>query len=310
MVLEAKNIVKRYSDVLAVDNVSLSIREGEIYGLLGPNGAGKTTTINTILGLTKIDSGNIKVFGMDFDSNEMEIKRNIGIVPQDISVFEDLTAYENAVFFGKLYGLKGSLLTERVKEALEFTGIWDKRKIFPKKFSGGMKRRLNIACAIVHQPKLIIMDEPTVGIDPQSRKHILDSVRELNKRGSTVIYTSHYMEEVEELCSYITIMDNGRIIASGTNDELKEMVSSDERLEIEVSGVSFTLTENLKKIEGVRNVSVNEGKLSVTAKKNGGNLSKVINAITESGNEILSLNVEKPTLETVFLTLTGRTLRD
>ena len=310
MVLEIKNIVKRYNDVLAVDNVSLSIREGEIYGLLGPNGAGKSTTINTILGLTKIDSGSISVFGKDFGSNEMEIKKEIGIVPQDIAVFEDLSAYENVVFFGKLYGLKGSLLTERAKEALEFTGIWEKRESYPKKFSGGMKRRLNIACAIVHQPKLIIMDEPTVGIDPQSRNHILESVKELNRKGSTIIYTSHYMEEVEELCTYITIMDNGRIIAGGTKDELREMVSSDEKVEIKVSDVNYTLTESLKKMDGVKEVVLEKNMLSIVSARNISNLGKVIDTITESGSEILSLNIERPTLETVFLTLTGRTLRD
>ncbi len=310
MVLEIKNIIKRYNDFVAVDNVNLSIKEGEIFGLLGPNGAGKTTTINTILGLTKIDSGRIKVFGKSFNENEIEIKKQIGIVPQDIAVFEDLTAYENIIFFGRLYGLKDGLLKERAKEALDFTGLWDRRKEFPKKFSGGMKRRLNIACAIVHQPKLIIMDEPTVGIDPQSRNHILESVRELNRKGSAVIYTSHYMEEVEELCTYITIMDHGRVIASGTKDELKDLVSSDEKIEIELSSVNYTIVENIKKIEGVKGVANEDKKLTITSSRNSSNLGKIINIITDLDSNILSCNVEKPTLETVFLTLTGRTLRD
>lgn len=310
MILEIKNVVKRYKDVIAVDNVSLSIKEGEIFGLLGPNGAGKTTIINTILGLTRTDAGEIKMFGKDFNSYELEIKKNVGVVPQDIAVFEDLSAYENVIFFGKLYGLKDGLLKERAKQALEFTGLWDKRKEFPKKFSGGMKRRLNIACAIVHQPKLIIMDEPTVGIDPQSRNQILESVKAFNKNGSTIIYTSHYMEEVEEICTAITIMDHGRVIAAGTKEELKDLVSTEEVVEIEIRNLNYSLIDNLKKINKVKETAFENGKLTVTSESNSANLGEIINSISGSGCEILSLNIQKPTLETVFLTLTGRTLRD
>ena len=230
MLVEVKNLVKRYKDVLAVDNVSLSIEEGEILGLLGPNGAGKTTTINAMIGLTKVDSGEILIFGKNFKDCELEIKRNLGVIPQDIAIFEDLTAYENLCYFGKLYGLKGSLLKERVEEALEFTGLLDRKKQYPKKFSNGMKRRLNIACALVHHPKLIIMDEPTVGIDPQSRNHIIQSIKKLNRMGSTIIYISHYMEEIEEICTRIVIMDHGRVIAKGTKEELKALMTSDERV--------------------------------------------------------------------------------
>jgi ABC-2 type transport system ATP-binding protein len=193
MILEVKNLIKRYNDFLALDHINLSINEGEIFGLLGPNGAGKTTTISILSGLTKYDGGEVKFMGKDIRRHEMDVKREIGIVPQEIALFDDLTTHENLDYFGRLYGLKGKLLKERIDEALIFTGLTDRRKDRPKKFSGGMKRRLNIACAIVHHPKLIIMDEPTVGIDPQSRNHILQSIKELNRMGSTIIYTSHYM---------------------------------------------------------------------------------------------------------------------
>lgn len=310
MIIQIKDLVKRYSDLLAVDNVSLTVEEGEIFGLLGPNGAGKTTLLNTIQSLTKVDAGEIKVFGKEIKNGEQEVKQEMGIVPQDIAIYEDLTAYENAAFFGRLYGLKGALLKERVEEALNFTGLWEKRKDFPKKFSGGMKRRLNIACAIVHQPKLIIMDEPTVGIDPQSRKHILESVKELNKRGATIVYTSHYMEEVEEICSRIAIMDNGRVIAKGTKEELKALISFEERIAVEVSSVNHTLVDNIKQVNGVKDCIVKEKTLTIISQKDSKNLSRIIESISEGDSEILSLNIERPTLEGVFLTLTGKTLRN
>lgn len=310
MIVEIKNLVKRYKDNLAVDNVNLIIKEGEIFGLLGPNGAGKTTTINMLVGLTGMDSGEINVFGKNLKTSESEIKKNIGVVPQEIAIFKDLTAYENVTFFGKLYGLKDGLLKQRVEEALDFTGLWDRRKEFPTNFSGGMKRRLNIACAIVHQPKLIIMDEPTVGIDPQSRNHILESVKELNRRGSTIIYTSHYMEEIEEICSYITIMDHGRVIANGTSDELKALIELEEKVSFVLSSVNYTIVDNIKSISGVKDCMVNGKELMVVSLKNSKNLGRIIDIITNTDAEILSINVEKPTLEGVFLTLTGRSLRD
>lgn len=310
MLVEVKNLVKRYKDVLAVDNVNLTIEEGEIFGLLGPNGAGKTTTINAITGLTKADRGEIIIFGNNLKDREQEIKRNLGVVPQEIAVFEDLTVHENLCYFGKLYGLKGSLLKQRVEEALEFTGLLDKSKQYPKKFSGGMKRRLNIACAITHQPKLIVMDEPTVGIDPQSRNHILKSIQQLNKMGSTIIYTSHYMEEVEELCTQIVIMDNGRVIAKGTKEELKSLVTVDQRVVMELSSVNFTLLDNIKKLAGVKDCFTEGRILTVISEKDSKNLGQIIDRVLETDSEIISLNVEKPTLEQVFLTLTGRKLRD
>ncbi|MDP4094168.1 MAG: ABC transporter ATP-binding protein [Bacillota bacterium] len=310
MIVEVKNLVKRYKDVLAVDNVNLNIQEGEIFGLLGPNGAGKTTTINVLTGLSKADGGEIKISGRNLNTHEMEIKQDLGIVPQDIAVFEDLTAYENLCYFARLYRLKGPLLKERVEEALEFTGLTEKKDIYPKKFSGGMKRRLNIACAIMHHPKLIILDEPTVGIDPQSRNHILESIKKLNQLGSTVIYTSHYMEEVDEICTKIAIMDHGRVIAKGTGDELKAFVAVDEKVTAELASVNYTIVDNIKKIRGVKDCSINGKQLVVVSEKHSKNLGSIINAISDTDTEILSLNAEKPTLEGVFLTLTGRKLRD
>lgn len=309
MLVEVKNLVKRYKDVLAVDNVNLDIEEGEIFGLLGPNGAGKTTAINTLMGLTRLDSGEIIIFGKNFKDHELEIKRDLGVVPQDLAIFEDLTAYENLCYFGRLYGLKGSLLKERVEEALKLTGLLDKKKEYPRKYSNGMKRRLNIACAIVHHPKLIIMDEPTVGIDPQSRKHILQSVQQLNKMGATIIYISHYMEEVEEICTRVAIMDQGRVIAKGTKDELNALITSDQKIVVELSAASYTLVDNIKKLPGVKEAYVNGNELTVISRKNNKNLNGIIGYVTES-SEIIALNVEQPSLETVFLTLTGRSLRD
>lgn len=247
MILEINNLVKRYNGLLAVDNVDLAVTEGEVFGLLGPNGAGKTTLINAIIGMTKTDGGEINLFGKNLRRSEMEIKANIGIVPQEIALYGDLNALQNVEFFGKLYGVKGDLLQERAKEALDFVDLWERRKDSPNKFSGGMKRRLNIACSLVHHPKLIIMDEPTVGIDPQSRNHILESVKKLNQMGSTVIYTSHYMEEVEVLCNDIAIMDHGRIIARGSKEELEEMVAVEEKVNIRLSSVNYSLVENVKK---------------------------------------------------------------
>ena len=310
MVVEIKNLVKRYGDFLAVDNISLSIENGEIFGLLGPNGAGKTTAINCLIGMQRQDKGQIILFDKSFDGNDSSIKKDIGIVPQDLALYLDLTCYENVTFFAKLYGLKDGLLKSRVQEALEFTGLWERRKDLAKKLSGGMKRRLNIACAIVHQPKLIIMDEPTVGIDPQSRNHILQSVKELNRKGSSIIYTSHYMEEVEELCSRIAIMDHGKVIAQGTKEELKAFVTIEEKTEIELSSINYTLVDNIKQVSGVKECDFKDSKLMVISEKNSKNLSRIIDCITATDIDILSMNIEKPTLETVFLTLTGRTLRD
>ncbi|SHI79865.1 ABC-2 type transport system ATP-binding protein [Lutispora thermophila DSM 19022] len=310
MILEVKNLIKRYGDTLAVDNISFSIKEGEIFGLLGPNGAGKTTAIDTVIGIRDADKGEINIFGKDMKKHASEIKKYIGIVPQDIAIYPDLTAYENVEFFGRLYDLKGSLLKARVEEVLEFTGLLDQKKQFVRNFSGGMKRRLNIACALVHRPKLIIMDEPTVGIDPQSRNHIIESVKKMRNEGSTIIYTSHYMEEVEQLCSYIAIMDHGKIIARGSKEELKDFVTVEEKTVITLDGINYTLVDRIKTMDNVVDCSVEGNVITVISKKGTNNLNNIIQCIIDSGNQIVSLISEKPDLETVFLTLTGRTLRD
>ena len=310
MIVEVKDLVKRFDQFLAVDNVNFSIKEGEIFGLLGPNGAGKTTTISAITGMSKIDSGEIKLFGMDMKNKEREIKRQVGIVPQDLAIYEDLTTYENICYFGRLYGLRGEKLKESANKAMEFVGLLDRKNDYPKKFSGGMKRRLNIAIGIVHNPKLIILDEPTVGIDPQARSYIISSIKKLNKMGATIIYTSHYMEEVEELCNRMVIMDNGKVIATGTKDELKAMVSLDEKIDIEVSFVNFTILDKIKSLNGITDCSIQGNKITVVAKKSNKIVQKIINIISSAESDIVSLNVENPTLETVFLTLTGKKLRD
>jgi len=310
MLLEIKNLVKRYDEFLAVDNISFSIKEGEILGLLGPNGAGKTTIINCIIGLNKIDSGSIKVFGRDLRTNELDIKKHIGIVTQNISLYYDLNAYDNVMYFGGIYGLRGKYLKERVEETLNFVGLWEDRKKSPEAFSGGMLRRLNIACGIVHRPKLIIMDEPTAGIDPQSRSHILGGIEKLNREGASVIYTSHYMEEVERLCKNIIILDQGRIIAKGTKDELKSMVSTEEKVRIKPSSLNYTVIDKIKQVYGVKECNIDEEYINIISKKGSKNLGKIIDMLVNDGIEIEDIAIDKPNIETVFLTLTGRTLRN
>ncbi|WP_027634465.1 ABC transporter ATP-binding protein [Clostridium hydrogeniformans] len=309
-VLEIKDLLKRFQDLVAVDNINLSVNEGEIYGLLGPNGAGKSTIINLICGLLRKDKGQILVLGKDSIKEQNFVKKNIGIVPQDIAIYMELTAYENVSFFGSLYGLRGKELKEKSMEALRFVGLEDKAKEYPKKFSGGMKRRLNIACAIVHTPKLIIMDEPTVGIDPQSRNHILNSIRKLNGDGCTIIYTTHYMEEVEALCSKAAIIDHGKVIAEGTLEDLKTLVTDVSTVNIGIDDTSNCNEEEIKAIKGVLDVSIDESLVSISSKKEVNNLDKLIGYFINNNIKILSVETKAPNLETVFLSLTGRKLRD
>jgi ABC-2 type transport system ATP-binding protein len=309
-ILELKHLTKKFGDFIAVDNMSLSVKSGEIFGFLGANGAGKSTTIHMIAGLLSSNEGEIKILDKNISKHQRFAKMNIGIVPQDLAIYEDLTAYENVRFFAGLYGLRGSELEERVAEALQFVGLTDKAKSYPKSFSGGMKRRLNIACAIAHRPKLIIMDEPTVGIDPQSRNYILTSVKKLNEMGSTIIYTSHYMEEVEEICSRIAIVDHGKIIAEGTKEQLKAIITDTKDITIEVKSADPVNIEQLKEINGVESVQVEDNVLKINSGTGVNNLNKIIAALLQSGTEIRSIDEKEPNLETVFLTLTGRNLRD
>lgn len=310
MIVQIKNLIKRYEEFLAIDDLNLEISEGEIFGLLGPNGAGKTTIINCIVGLSEIDSGEIMVFDKNIKEHEISIKKYIGIVPQSISLYYDLSAYDNLLYFGGLYGLKRKLVREYAEEALNFVGLWEKKNEYPKNFSGGMQRRLNIACGILHHPKLIIMDEPTVGIDPQSRNYILNSIEKLRDNGATIIYTSHYMEEIEHICTDIAILDNGRIIARGDKNQLKNLVAEDEKVKVQLSSLNYTIVDKIKKIYGVIECSISENYIEVISDKKSKNLGKIIDLIVNSGNEIVDIIIEKPTLETVFLTLTGRTLRN
>ncbi|KUO77862.1 MAG: antibiotic ABC transporter ATP-binding protein [Desulfosporosinus sp. BRH_c37] len=309
-IIKIEELVKKFGDNVAVDNINLEIEEGEIFGLLGPNGAGKSTIINIICGLLAMDRGKVEILGRDIKKDPFFAKKNIGIVPQDIAIYDDLTAYENINFFAGLYGLRGRSLKDQVEEALEFVGLADKAKSRPGDFSGGMKRRLNIACAIAHRPKLIIMDEPTVGIDPQSRNHILHSVRKLNELGSTIIYTSHYMEEVEEICSRIAIVDHGKVIAEGTNEELKGIVTNTNSIWITVDSTNRLSADQLKAIKGVTNVEIDNNLIKVNSSADINNLDKVILYFIENLVAIKSIESKTPNLESVFLTLTGRKLRD
>ncbi|AZK45016.1 ABC transporter ATP-binding protein [Paenibacillus lentus] len=308
--VEVKNAVKRYGDKLSVDHLNMEIEAGEIFGLLGPNGAGKSTTINMIVGLLPMDQGCITVDGIDVKERPLEVKRRIGLVPQDLALYENMPAADNVAFFGRLYGLRGWELKERVKEALRFVGLEERGKQLPHTFSGGMKRRLNIACSIVHRPKLIIMDEPTVGIDPQSRNHILESVRELNRMGSTVIYTSHYMEEVAALCDRVAIVDQGHVIACGTEQELRDRVAGEEKIIMKASGVGEAVLAELQQHPRIIRMKQNENGLELYTLSSQNELQDILYVCAKHDAVIHSVVCEQPTLETLFLNLTGRTLRD
>ncbi len=309
MIAGLQDVVKRYGNLQALDHVSFDINEGEIVGLLGPNGAGKTTAIRALAGLIGTDSGEITLFGEKQDVNNIRLKQYIGLVTQEVTVFEELTAEENLRFFGGLYGVKGDTLKQRVKEILDFVGLSEYAKKSPGKFSGGMQRRLNIACALVHQPRFLIMDEPTVGIDPQSRNYILESVKRLAKQGTTVLYTSHYMEEVQAIASRIIIMDQGRVIAGGTLEELVGRIQHEETIRITVTDPSDNLTDSFGRIQGVKSVIQNGPEYIILSGAGAGNLNRIL-AVAQQSGKVSNISADKPTLEDVFLTLTGKKLRD
>jgi ABC-2 type transport system ATP-binding protein len=308
--LELKNICKSFGSLKAVDDVSLEVESGEVFGLLGPNGAGKSTLISIITTLLQQDSGQIIINGKNLKNNQMEIKKILGLVPQEIALYPTLTAKENLFFWGRMYGITGSLLKERTDEALDIAGLKDRQKERIDTFSGGMKRRINIAVALLHRPKILIMDEPTVGIDPQSRNHILETVVKLNKEGMTVIYTSHYMEEVEFLCSRVAIMDHGKVIALGSKDELRKLVGNLDTIHMEISRSDEELIKKIKNIPNVDSVLVEDKKLEVMSKEAGTILAGVVSLLDSEKCKIHSINLEEANLESVFLHLTGRALRD
>ncbi len=309
MIASMRNVVKRYGNVQALDHVSFTIHEGEVLGLLGPNGAGKTTSIRVLSGLISADSGEITMLGEKQNVNNIRLKQHLGLVTQEVTVFEELTAEENLRFFGGLYGVKGDALHQRVKETLEFVGLSNYAKKVPSKFSGGMQRRLNIACALVHSPQFLIMDEPTVGIDPQSRSYILDSVKRLTAQGTTVLYTSHYMEEVQAIASRIVIVDQGRVIANGTLDELISCIQHEETIRISVTNPSDDLADRFRKIQGVKSVINIGAHYTIVSGAGSDNLNRVLTIAQQSGG-VSNISDDKPTLEDVFLTLTGKKLRD
>jgi len=309
-VVKIDNLVKRYKDLLAVDNFSLHVNEGEVLGLLGPNGSGKTTTINCLLTLVTKDKGNIEVFGKKMTQTSYDLKRDIGVVLQNVAVFEELTVYENIDYFCGLYIKDKATRKRYVQEAIDFVQLNDQVKMIPKKLSGGLLRRLNIACGIAHKPKLIILDEPTVAVDPQSREYILDGIKRLNKAGSTVIYTSHYMEEIEQICSRVVIMDGGQKIAEGTKQELKRMIKTGETIKIEILNLEEKHLSALRRFDNVTSVTHQDEILEIKCLQGANNLMAILKYLEENNIPFGSILSELPTLNDVFLEMTGKELRD
>ena len=309
-ILKVKGLVKRYKELIAIDHLDMSIKEGEIFGLLGPNGSGKSTTINCILSLLEYDKGEIEIFGKTMSPKAYEIKSQIGIVPQDVAVYDSLTVYENIDFFCGLYIKDKETRRKYVQEAIDFVALNDFVKFKPNKLSGGLKRRLNIACGIAHKPKLIFFDEPTVAVDPQSRNKILEGIEELRDKGATVIYTSHYMEEVEQLCDRILIIDKGHTIAEGTVEELKGMIKKSEIITIEVAGLDNTALDMVRESNNVYSVSYENNQLKVEAGSGKHNVIDIVNLLQDKGYKMKKIFSEQPTLNDVFLELTGKQLRD
>ena len=309
-IVEVKKLTKRYKKLTAIDNLSFEIKEGEILGLLGPNGSGKSTTINCLLSLLKFETGSIKIFGKEMKPDSYDIKREIGVIFQEVAVFEELTVYDNIDYFCGLYIEDKELRKKYVEDAINLVGISEFKKFYPKQLSGGLLRRLNIACGIAHKPKLIFLDEPTVAVDPQSRNNILDGIKKLRDEGATILYTTHYMEEVEMICDRIIILDKGKILAEGTSDELKKLANIEEKITVEVDEISNDNIEAIKKFKTVDAVSLNRNILMITYKKGKDNLGELTDYLKENKIKYNKIFSERPTLNDVFLELTGKELRD
>ncbi len=309
-VIEVKNLTKKYKELTAVDDLSLEVLEGEILGLLGPNGSGKSTTINCILSLLKFQKGIIKIFGKEMTPESYDIKKDIGVIFQDVAVFEELTVYDNLDYFCGLYIKDKETRKNYIEDAIQLTGLTDFKKFYPKQLSGGLLRRLNIACGIVHKPKLIFLDEPTVAVDPQSRNNILDGIKKLREKGATIIYTTHYMEEAEILCDRIIILDKGKVLAEGTADKLKDLANVEEKISVEVNNLEEDVLEEIMKFKTVDEVSYKESVLVVKYKKGKNNLGELIDFLKENKITYNKIFSERPTLNDVFLELTGKELRD
>lgn len=309
-VIQVHNLVKRYRDLVALDHFNLDVEEGEIFGLLGPNGSGKTTTINCILSLLQYDKGSIQVFGRDMKPDSYDMKREIGVVMQDIAVFDELTVHENIDYFCGLYVRDKEKRRQYVEEALQFAGLEDYRKFYPGKLSGGLRRRLNIACGVAHKPKLIFFDEPTVAVDPQSRNRILEGIVELRNQGATIVYTSHYMEEVEQICTRIAIMDRGRNIALGTKEELKKMIKNTETVTVEQIALTEETVQKLGQLSHVYQTDYENQTLKLYFSGGSRNLTHVLQEIDRQDLTYGRVYTELPTLNDVFLEITGKGLRD
>lgn len=308
--IEVQNLKKSFGDFVAVQDASFSAESGEVLSLLGPNGAGKSTTISMLSGLLAPTGGDACIMGHSVIREPEAAKKSLGVVPQDIALYPDLSARENLVFWGKMYGLRGAALKSAVDNVLEIVGLTERQKDHVGKFSGGMKRRVNIGAALLHKPSVIIMDEPTVGIDPQSRRHILDNVQDLNRQGMTVLYTTHYMEEAAELSDHIAIMDKGRVIAYGTHEELIKLVGEETRIDITINAEGGKVLDAWRAVEGVARIDPLDGTLTALVDDSNRVLPRLFDAASKVGVRITSVDIQEPNLETVFLHLTGRALRD
>ena len=309
-IIEVKNLTKFYKKNKAIDDLSFDVHKGEILGFLGPNGSGKSTTINCILSLLNFSKGSIKIFGKEMKPNAYDLKRKIGVVFQDVAVFEELTVYDNIDYFCGLYITDKSKKKKYIEEAINLVGLKDFKKYYPKQLSGGLLRRLNIACGIAHKPEIIFLDEPTVAVDPQSRNSILDGIKKLRDNGATVIYTTHYMEEVEILCDRVIILDKGKIIASGSNDDLKDRASIKERITVESKDIDDVHLTQIKNLPEAKEVRYEDGILKVAYTNEKNNLENMIDYLKNNQIKYRKIYSERPTLNDVFLELTGKELRD